>query len=135
MEERTMESRIEEAAKRKTCGYNCAQAVACTYCDIVGMNEEVMKKLNQGFALGIGGSMESTCGAIIGAINVLGMMSENPKKTMKSARNILTSFQKQNGTIICKELKGKDDGIIKRDCIDCVRDAASLLEEELSKEE
>ncbi len=29
-----MESRIKEAEKRKMCGYNCAQAVACTYCDL-----------------------------------------------------------------------------------------------------
>ena len=28
-----MESRVEQAAERKMCGYNCAQAVACTYCD------------------------------------------------------------------------------------------------------
>ena len=35
-----MESRVEKAAERKMCGYNCAQAVACTYCDL----RELMKK-------------------------------------------------------------------------------------------
>ena len=33
--------------------------------------------------------------------------------------------------MICKELKGINDGIVKRECIDCVRDAAALLEAEL----
>lgn len=50
---------------------------------------------------------------------------------MKSARNIITSFKEQNGTVICKELKGIADGVVKRECIDCVRDAARLLENEL----
>ena len=35
-----MESRIEETEKRHNKGYNCAQAVACTYCDLVGVDEE-----------------------------------------------------------------------------------------------
>ena len=28
-----MESKVKEAVQRKMCGYNCAQAVACTYCE------------------------------------------------------------------------------------------------------
>ena len=69
-----MESRVEEAAERKKCGYNCAQAVACTYCDLAGIDEETVRNLTQGFAAGIGGSMEATCGAVIGAGNILGLI-------------------------------------------------------------
>ena len=36
----SMQSKVNEAAKRKNCGYNCAQAVACTYCDMAGIDEE-----------------------------------------------------------------------------------------------
>ena len=102
-----MESRVEQAAERKMCGYNCAQAVMCTYCDLAGFDEETAKNLTQGFAVGMGGSMEATCGALIGAV------------------------KGQNTTVICKELKGITDGVVKRECIDCVRDAAQLLENEL----
>ena len=35
-------TRIEETIKRHDKGYNCAQAIACTYCDLVGMDEETM---------------------------------------------------------------------------------------------
>ena len=56
-----MQSKVNEAAKRKNCGYNCAQAVACTYCDMAGIDEETAKNLTQGFAAGIGGSMEEMC--------------------------------------------------------------------------
>ena len=116
-----MESKVKEAVQRKMCGYNCAQAVACTYCEQAGLDEETVKNLTQGFAVGMGGSMEATCGAIIGAVNVLGMINKNPQKTMQSA----------NGTVICKELKGIADGVVRRECIDCVKDAAVLLEDEL----
>ena len=50
---------------------------------------------------------------------------------MQGSRRIIQSFKEQNGTVICKELKGIKDGIVKRECIDCVRDAAALLEAEL----
>lgn len=73
-----MESRVEQAAERKMCGYNCAQAVACTYCDLAGIDEETVRNLTQGFAAGIGGSMEATCGAVIGAVNILGLINKNP---------------------------------------------------------
>lgn len=126
-----MESRVKEAERRKACGYNCAQAVACTYCDLVGIEEETAKNLTQGFAVGMGGSMEATCGALIGAVNVLGLINKNPQKTMKSARKMIDAFKEQNGTVVCRELKGIDDGIVKRECIDCVKDAATLLEKEL----
>ena len=119
-----MESRVEKAAERKMCGYNCAQAVACTYCDLAGIDEETARNLTQGFAVGIGG-------AVIGAVNVLGLINKNPQKTMQGSRRIIQSFKEQNGTVICKELKGINDGIVKRECIDCVRDAAALLEAEL----
>lgn len=122
---------MKEAERRKACGYNCAQAVACTYCDLVGIEEETAKNLTQGFAVGMGGSMEATCGALIGAVNVLGLINKNPQKTMKSARKMIDAFKQQNGTVVCRELKGIDDGIVKRECIDCVKDAATLLEKEL----
>ena len=100
-------------------------------CDLAGIDEETARNLTQGFAVGIGGSMEATCGAVIGAVNVLGLINKNPQKTMQGSRRIIQSFKEQNGTVICKELKGINDGIVKRECIDCVRDAAALLEAEL----
>ena len=122
-----MESKVKEAVQRKMCGYNCAQAVACTYCEQAGLDEETVKNLTQGFAVGMGGSME----AIIGAVNVLGIINKYPQKTMQSARRIIGRFKEQNGTVICKELKGIADGVVRRECIDCVKDAAVLLEDEL----
>ena len=108
-----MESRVEQAAERKMCGYNCAQAVACTYCDLAGIDEETARNLTQGFAAGIGGSMEATCGAVIGAVNILGLINKNPQRTMQGSRKIINRFKGQNGTVICKELKGITDGVVR----------------------
>ena len=94
-------------------------------------DEETAKNLTQGFAAGIGGSMEATCGAIIGAVSVLGMINKDAVKTMQGSRRIINRFKEQNGTVVCKELKGITDGVVKRECIDCVKDAALFLEDEL----
>ena len=126
-----MKSRVDEAVNRKRNGYNCAQAVACTYCDLAEIDEDTAKNLMQGFAVGMGGSMEGTCGALVGATSVLGMINKNPQKTVKDTRKMMQDFMEQNGTVICKELKGVNDGIVKRECIDCVKDAACLLEKSI----
>ena len=52
-------TRIDETIKRHDKGYNCAQAIACTYCDLVGMDEETMFKVAEGLGLGVG-CMEGT---------------------------------------------------------------------------
>ena len=46
-------TRIDETIKRHDKGYNCAQAIACTYCDLVGMDEETMFKVAEGLGLGV----------------------------------------------------------------------------------
>ena len=61
-----METRVEKTIERHNKGYNCAQAVAGTYCDLVGMDEESMFKATEALGLGMGG-MEGTCGALTGA--------------------------------------------------------------------
>lgn len=130
--EKHMSTRVKEAEERKKNGYNCAQAVACSYSDLAGIDEETAKNLTQGFAGGVGGSMEGTCGALIGAVSMLGLINKNSPNTMQSARKIINAFKEQNGTVICRQLKGLDDGIIKRSCIDCVKDACVFLEEQLT---
>ena len=39
-----MESRAEQAVEKYLKGYNCAQAVACTYCEDLGVDPVVMFK-------------------------------------------------------------------------------------------
>ena len=45
------------------------------------------------------------------------------------ARQITKAFRDQNGSVICKELKGVDTGKVLRSCDDCIADAVRLVEE------
>lgn len=131
-----MESRTELAVARKNKGYNCAQAVACTYCDLVGLNEETMYKIMEGFGSGFGNT-EGTCGAITGAVALAGMknstadLENNSSKasTSKLSREIMSRFKTLAGATICRVLKGVDTKIVLHSCNDCVHDAAKIVEE------
>lgn len=126
-----MKSRADAAAAKKASGfYNCAQAVACTYCDYAGADEETMRNITQAFAVGMG-TLDGTCGALVGAGVVLGMADKDRARTARDMRAVMTAFKARNGTVTCRELKGTDTGVVRRACVDCVRDAAEFLERQL----
>ncbi|MBE5933054.1 MAG: C_GCAxxG_C_C family protein [Lachnospiraceae bacterium] len=137
-----MESRVEKTIELHSKGYNCAQAVACAYCDLVGVDEETMFKMTEGLGLGMGG-MEGTCGAVTGACILAGMMnstgnlqSPNSKvNTYKLSRELVESFKVKNGSVVCKELKGINTGKVLRPCPGCIVDAAELVEKILFSED
>lgn len=126
-----MESRINDAVERKRSGrFNCAQAVACAYCDVAGVEEETMRNLTNAFGVGMG-SMDGTCGALVGAGVVLGMVRGDRGAAMRDMKALVTRFKAQNGSVTCRDLKGVGGGVPLRACNDCVADAATFLEEHL----
>ena len=48
-----MNTKAERAIELHKKGYNCAQAVACTFCKELGINEEEMFRISEGFGLGM----------------------------------------------------------------------------------
>lgn len=130
-----METRINQTMERHGIGYNCAQAVACTYCDLVGVDEDTMFKMMEGFGLGMGG-MQGTCGAISGAAAIIGMKNSkghtDPTSkggTYKIAKQALSQFIEKNGSVVCSELKGVETGKVLRSCDGCIQDAARIIED------
>ena len=138
-----MENRIKKTIELHDKGYNCAQSVACAYCDLAGIDEQTALRATEGFGAGMGG-MEATCGAVSGAIFLAGIKNadgvvEAPRSkanTYKLAKVIVDEFQKKNGTLICKELKEKnpETGEQRRACADCIMDAAKIAEDILFSE-
>ena len=124
-----METR-KQFAVEKRCGLNCAQAVLCTYADIAGIDEETAIRLAGPFGGGMG-TMEGTCGAIVGAGLVLGLANKGKSPSTKQMRQIMNKFQERNGATQCKMLKGVGTGKVLRECDDCVADAAEFLEEQI----
>ena len=137
-----MESRTMEAKARHDRGFNCCQAVACTYCDLFGMDEETAFKACEAFGAGMG-SMEGTCGAVSGAVFLAGLKNscgdlEKPVskgKTYQFSRAITAKFREKNGSLVCRDLKGIEPGTPLRSCEGCILDAAALVEELLLDQE
>ncbi len=133
-----MDSRVEKTIEKHDKGYNCAQAVACTYCDLVGADEGEVFKVVEALGGGMGG-MEGTCGAVSGACVLAGLKNstcnlEKPNSkgsSYKFSRQIVEAFLEKNGTIVCKELKGVKTKKAVRSCPDCIRDAAEIVEKVL----
>ena len=126
-----METRKQIAVEKLECGsHNCAQAIICTYADLIRIDEETGRNLGCAFGAGMG-NMEGTCGALTGASVVLGLATKDKPKARKAMGQIMTQFQQRNGATQCKMLKGVGTGVILRECSGCVADAAEFLEEQL----
>lgn len=135
-----MNSRLIEVSNRHTNGYNCAQAVACAYCDLAGIDEKTTFKMTEALGLGMG-SMKGTCGAVSGACAILGLISSNgdfqnpttKQATYALSRELSTKFQNECGSLVCEELKGVSSGKMLMSCPKCIEKAATLLEDILKE--
>ena len=128
-----METRKHLAVEKKNT-LNCAQAVACTYCDLVGLPEQTAEEMAGAFGSGMG-NMEGTCGALVGAGMIVGLATKDRHLARARMKNIMDKFQERNGATRCKLLKGVGTGKVLRACPDCVADAAEFLEEILKETE
>ena len=128
----TPEQRGEKAATLKKSGSaNCCQSVLLAYADVLGKDEDALRRLGAGFAVGMG-SMEATCGALIGAGMVAGLRLGPSPAAVQASRKILASFQAKCGATICKDLKGLDTGKVLCECPECCRNAVLATEETLA---
>ena len=119
--------RKELAVELKHNGYNCCQAVLCAYKDELGTSEEDLKKMGAAFGVGMG-CMEATCGALIAAGIILGLKEYEGKPILRNAADIHRQFSDMCGASLCKDLKGRDTGIVLCECDDCVRNAVKIIE-------
>ncbi len=132
-----MTEREERAQRLHEKGYNCTQAVVCAYCDLFGVEEDDAYRMAEGFGLGMG--LMDTCGALTGAFMLAGLQgsagTQQPGTTKKNVyrmnKALAAAFREKNGTYICRELKGVDDGTVRRSCRGCIEDACALVEQVL----
>ena len=134
-------------------GYNCAQAVALAFEDLLPVDKNNLAKLCSPFGGGMG-RMRHVCGALSGSFVVYGLLNGydgpetgNMKKDLYSQiQEIANEFKKQNGSIICSELLGLNKGennspvptprtsefFQKRPCKEIVKLTAQILENKLN---
>ena len=131
---KSIEERVAEIKDKHTRGYNCAQIVLCSYAEELGIDEETLFRISEGFGAGMGGMMQP-CGAVTAMFMALGLANssgdlqacDTKPQTMKKVRELAAEFEKKNGSIVCRELKGIDTGKVLRSCDGCIEDGIRIL--------
>ncbi len=142
-----MMDRKEKAAGKFETGLSCSQSIFSSYGPDYGIDEQSALKIATAFGGGMA-HMANTCGAVTGALMVLGLVygrstvedEAAKEKTYELVREFVERFMKKHGSIMCRELLGYDMstpegeqkieelGLTAERCPGFVRTAAEILE-------
>jgi C_GCAxxG_C_C family probable redox protein len=128
-------------------GLNCSQAILTAFGEPFGVDPESAKKVGRPWGGGLG-RMGQICGAVTGAIALLGYAQSSARDEAEARNDICASIQELvrrfevgNGTLVCRELLGadfsteegqrkiKEEMLVKRLCPKFVEDASAILAE------
>ena len=132
-------------------GYCCSQAICATFSERFGLDPDTALRLAQSF----GGGMARrglTCGAVTGALMVIGLArgatdpgDEDARDTMDElSRELMDRITARFGSIACDEIVGidsgvegarhaaREDGSFDRVCPGLIRETAEILDEILN---
>jgi C_GCAxxG_C_C family probable redox protein len=128
-------------------GFSCSQAVSAAFAAEFGLDAATMLRVASTFGGGIARSGD-TCGAISGALMVLGLKygATQPDPAAKErayehGREFIARFRARNGAVDCRDLLGhdfatpegraaiKETKIIRTICPALVASAVEILEE------
>lgn len=137
-----------QAVEMFNAGHACSQSVLAAFVDRYNLSRDTALQMSCSLAGGFGGS-GLTCGAVTGALLVLGLHAGRIDPTDQAARDrtdslvqaFLERFRAQHGSLICNELTGidhadvqaraqaKEDGIFDSVCTKLVEQAAQIVGE------
>lgn len=141
---------VEKALGIQKEGFSCSQAVFGAFCEQFGVDKNQALKISSAFGGGM--HLNQTCGAVTGALMVIGLKygrtraddSAAKMKTIEMANQFAQKFKQRHASINCTELLGcdistakgmqeaKDKNLIKQLCPEYVQSAAEILEEILA---
>lgn len=141
-------SKAKEADNQFEKGYSCAPSVLSAYSEQFGLQKELALKIACGFGGGIG-RMGRTCGAVTGAVMVIGLKhgqadvtdEESRQETHRLVKEFIDKFATLHGSVECRELIGYDlsnpaeselarnSDVVEKKCRGFVHDAARILED------
>lgn len=92
-------------------GYNCAQAVAMAFADMVGLDEKFCARAVSSFGGGMG-RLREVCGAVSGMLFIAGILygydtkDDDAVKKEHYARvqELAGKFREEAGSIVCREI-------------------------------
>lgn len=140
----------EEIAALFQQGIDCSQVVAAAFADSLNISEEAAYQMSAAFGGGMGAG--ETCGAVVGAMIVLGMLyghkapGEFEKKEIMNEKRaeFLRLFSEQYPGYACRELLGYDiakkeelekileEGLLFDFCPEVVHKTIDILEKVIS---
>jgi C_GCAxxG_C_C family probable redox protein len=143
-------SDVEKAVEVFKEGFSCSQAVLGAYCEQFGLDKKAAYKISSGFGGGM--HLDQTCGAVTGALMVIGLKYgrtraddvEARMKTLEAVVEFAKKFKVRHGSINCTSLIGcnvstlegfeeaKKKDLFKQVCPAFVKSAAEILEEILA---
>ena len=146
-------NKADRAVELFSGGFNCSQAVLTAFASDFGLSEELTLKLGSEF--GSGARNGELCGAVSGALLVLGLKyghcnSADTERKMRAyaiADEFTRRFREVNGSIVCRELLGYDltnpedmaaiseKNLFREFCPLMVKSAVKVLESILSEYE
>lgn len=130
-------------------GYNCTQAVALAFEDMIPIERGLLLRMVSSMGGGMG-RLREVCGAVSGMFLVAGVLYgyDGPKDVegkaehYKRIQDLAARFREYNGSIVCRELLGLDkkqdsptpeartrEYYEKRPCPHIIGMAAAILEE------
>jgi len=137
----------EKAATRFLKGYNCAQSVLLTMFEHWNGENELIPKIATAFGGGIG-RCGSVCGVLTGGVMALGIRYgtnepsvENRLKAYELAQKFYKQFERQHGSVLCRELivydlsnpeeleKARKAKVFEEKCVNFVKKAVATLVE------
>lgn len=137
----------EQIADLFQSGLNCSQIVLSHFCEKYHMSKEEAIRIGCGF--GGGARAGELCGAVSGAIMVIGLKYGNGQAEDLVSKNecyqrtqeFTKAYREQNGSIVCRDLLGYDistkEGMEKAQkerlfqtlCVDAVVSSIQILDE------
>ena len=142
----------EKAAAYYEQNFNCAQSIFATYAVEHGIEETLALRLGTNF--GGGARKGELCGAVSGALMVLGLLYGHSERGDAAAKarayalseEYMNRFIRENGSVVCRELLGYDlsvpeqmASIREKDlfhvrCLEIIRSAAAILDKLLTEQ-
>ena len=139
-------TKAEKALELFANNFNCSQAVLTAFAPDFGLDEKLALMLGTQF--GGGARNAEMCGAVSGALMVLGLKyghfeSENNEQKQRAyaiAVEFTKRFKECNGSIVCRDLLGydltkpedsaciKEKNLFKIVCPEMIRSAVEVLE-------
>ncbi len=121
-------SRVDQAIRLRESGYNCCQALLCSYADILEISQDDLKTLGSAYGIGMKPG-EGICGALCAAEILITLKKNDGSLIRKDIEKLREYFEDRAGAVICKNITGKKNENALCDCSDCFITATKIVED------